>query len=449
MSDPGEKGAPVHYDRHSPDYIHEFEEITHDLQARCPVAWTDTYGGHWVASGYGEVFEIARDATLLSNDFDFRNERKGYQGISIPGQPGRQSRGGFLEMDPPEQRDYRKVLDPYLSPAAVARWRPMVEDLTRASLDERFQSGTIDFVDDLANIVPAVMTLAMMGLPLADWVIYCEPAHAGVYTRPDSPDMPRVIEASLAMAARLAESVAEIRHNARPGMVDALVRASVCGEPLSDEDIRDTLGLLIGGGFDTTTALTAHALEWLSQNPTERARLRADAAGLLDSATEEFLRFYAPAPGDGRTVTRDVQLAGRRLEESDRLWLSWAMANRDPSVFPDPDVIRVDRQHNRHTSFGLGLHRCIGSNVARAVFKTMLSAVLERMPDYRCDAAGAVSYDTVGVINGMKHLPATFTPGPRLGPGLDETVARWQRTIDEERLAEPVVRTSPAEGAPS
>ena len=319
----------------------------------------------------------------------------------------------------------------------------------RASLDERVQSGTIDFVDDLANIVPAVMTLAMMGLPLAERVIYCEPASAGVYTRPDSPDMPRVIEASLAMAARLAESVAEIRHNARPGMVDALVRASVCGGPLSDEDIRDTLGLLIGGGFDTTTALTAHALEWLSQNPTERARLRADAAGLLDSATEEFLRFYAPAPGDGRTVTRDVQLAGRRLEESDRLWLSWAMANRDPSVFPDPDMIRVDRKHNRHTSFGLGLHRCIGSNVARAVFKTMLSAVLERMPDYRCDPAGAVSYDTVGVINGMKHLPATFTPGPRLGPGLDETIARWQRTIDEERLAAPVVRTSPAEGAPS
>ncbi len=447
MSIEGDKRTPVHYDRHSPDYIHKFEEITHGLHARCPLAWSDTYGGHWVASGYEEAFQIARDATLLSNDFDFRGERKGYQGISIPRQPGRQSRGGFLEMDPPEQRDYRKVLDPYLSPAAVARWKPMVDDLTRASLDERIQSGTIDFVDDLANIVPAVMTLGMMGLPLADWVIYCEPAHAGVYTPPDSPDLPRVIEASLAMAARLAESVVEIRRNPRPGMVDALVRGSVCGEPLSDEDIRDTLGLLIGGGFDTTTALSAHALEWLSENPAERERLRADLGGLLDSATEEFLRFYTPAPGDGRTVTRDLELSGKRLEESDRLWLSWAMANRDPSVFPDPDVIKVDRKHNRHTSFGLGLHRCIGSNVARAVFKTMLSAVLERMPDYRCDPAGAVNYDTVGVINGMKHLPAMFTPGRRLGPGLDETITRWQQTIDEERLAEPVVRASHDEDA--
>ena len=93
----------------------------------------------------------------------------------------------------------------------------MVEDLTRACLDERIQSGRIDFVDDLANVVPAVMTLAMMGLPLADWVIYCEPTHALLYTPPDSPDMRRVVVASLASAARMADSVAEIRRRPPPG----------------------------------------------------------------------------------------------------------------------------------------------------------------------------------------------------------------------------------------
>ena len=440
----GDKEAPVHYDRHSPDYIDHFDDITHELHSKCPIAWSDTYGGHWVASGYKEVFEIARDATLLSNDHDFRGERKSYQGITIPSQPGRASRGGFLEMDPPEQRDYRRILDPYLSPAAVARWAPMVEDLTRASLDERIETGTIDFVDDLANIVPAVMTLAMLGLPLVDWVIYCEPAHAGVYTPPDSPDMPRVIAAGMAMGQRLAESVIDVRRNRWPGMVDALVTGQVCGAPISDDDIRDTVILLIGGGFDTTTSLTAHSLEWLSEHPAERDRLRADPHGLLDSATEEFLRFYTPAPGDGRTVTRQHELSGKRLEEADRLWLSWSMANRDPSVFPDPDDVKIDRKHNRHTSFGLGLHRCIGSNVARSVFKTMLSAVLQRMPDYRCDPAGAVHYDTIGTINGMKHLPATFTPGSRLGAGLDETISHWQKVVVEQRLAEPVVRGAQA-----
>jgi hypothetical protein len=114
------------------------------------------------------------------------------------------------------------------------------------------------------------------------------------------------------------------------------------------------------------------------------------------------------------------------------------MANRDPSVFENPNEIELDRRGNRHLSFGLGIHRCIGSNVARTVFKRMLIAVLDRMPDFRCEPEGTVHYDTIGVIQGMRHLPATFTPGPRLGPGLDETLARLQQVVDEQRLAEPV-----------
>ena len=95
------------------------------------------------------------------------------------------------------------------------------------------------------------------------------------------------------------------------------------------------------------------------------------------------------------------------------------MSNRDPEVFPNPNEVELDRTGNRHHSFGLGLHRCIGSNVARMVFKRMVVAVLDRMPDYVCDPAGAEHYQTIGIIQGMKHLPATFTPGPRIGDGLD------------------------------
>jgi cytochrome P450 len=106
-------------------------------------------------------------------------------------------------MDPPGQRHYRQALNPYLSPAAVARWTPFVQEVTQATLNERIESGQIDFVDDLANIVPAVLTLAMMGLPLADWHIYCEPAHAQVYTKPDSVEMPAVLESIMEMNRRL------------------------------------------------------------------------------------------------------------------------------------------------------------------------------------------------------------------------------------------------------
>lgn len=439
MPDNDLKANPVHYDRHAPDYKDHFEAITNDLHSKCPIAWTDTYDGHWVASGYREVFEIARSPSL-SNDHDVKGVRRGYKGISIPSLSPMQ--GGFLEMDPPEQRDYRRALDPYLSPAAVARWKPMVEDLTRACLDERIEHGEIDFVDHLANVVPAVLTLALMGLPLVDWEIYCEPAHATVYTPPDSPDMARVMAMHIEMAQHLAKAVVEARERPRPGMIKALVEAAIAGKPADDEEIVGVLTLLIGGGFDTTTALTAHSLEWLYEHPVERERLAGDLPGLLDTATEEFLRFYTPAPGDGRTINRDCAMAGAEFSEGDRLWLSWAMANRDPAVFADPDAVVLDRKMNRHTSFGLGVHRCIGSNVARMTFKTMLTQVLRRMPDYACVPRGAVHYDTVGVINGMKHLPATFSPGEREGDSLAETIARWQVACDEQQMAAPVTRRS-------
>jgi cytochrome P450 len=427
------------FDRHTPQYRLKFESITREMHAKCPVAWSETHGGHWVAAGNREVFEIARSAEYLSNDHDINNERRGYQGISIPPPPrAKKMQGGFLEMDPPEQRHYRQALNPYLSPAAIARWIPVVDELVRACLDEKIEEGRIDFVEDLANIVPAVLTLAMMGIPVKNWSVYSEPAHAGVYTPPDSPDMPRVEQMGLAMGRDLFTQLTEIRANPRPGLVDALVRAEIGGRRRDDMEILGVLLLLIGGGFDTTTALTAHALEWLSDNRDERDRLSRERETLLDSATEEFLRFYTPAPGDGRTISGDCEIAGTRFKEGERLWLSWAMANRDPSVFPEPDQIDMARTGTRHSSFGLGIHRCIGSNVARTVFKRMLVQVLDRMPDYRCDPDGTVHYETIGVIQGMRFLPATFTPGRRLGPGLDETLEIVQQACDEQRLAEPV-----------
>ena len=433
-----------HFDRHSPDYREKFLAITHDMQQRCPLAWTETYGGHWVAAGAPEVFELAR-CSHISNDHDVRGERRGYKGISIPTMLEAEGfRGGMLEMDNPEHRHYRNALNPYLSPAAVKRWEPFVDDVVRACLDERIEEGRIDFVDDLANIVPAVLTLVMLGVPLAQWTVYNEPAHASVYTPPDSPDTARVRELYFAMGVDLFKNLTEIRENPRPGIIDALAKLRIDGKPPPDIELLGMLNLLIGGGFDTTTALTAHALEWLSQNPAERDRLSHDRVSLLDSATEEFLRYFTPAPGDGRTFSEDINLGAVTMKEGERLWLSWAMANRDPALFDDPDRISLDRRGNRHFSFGLGVHRCIGSNLARTVFKSMLTAVLDRVPDYRCDSENTVHYDSIGVIQGMRHLPATFTPGDKLGPGLDATLEKLQRICDEQGFARPITERKEA-----
>ncbi|MFF7468642.1 cytochrome P450 [Streptomyces sp. NPDC008092] len=437
--DEARKQPRVHFDRHAPEYRHHFEEKTQEFHSGCPLAWSDTYGGHWVAAGNRELLAFARAGEQLSNDHDVHGERRGYQGINIPAPArGRGIRGGFLEMDPPEQRAYRGALNPYLSPAAIKRWIPFIDEVTRACLDERIESGRIDFVDDLANIVPAVFTLAMMGIPLKKWELYNEPAHAGVYTPPNSPEMARVVQAHMAMLKDIGATLQEVRANPRPGLVDALVRMEFDGKTPAEGDLVGALALLIGGGFDTTTALTAHALEWLSQHPAERERLSLERDTLLDTATEEFLRYFTPAPGDGRTVAEDCEISGKQFKEGDRLWLSWAMANRDPAVFADPDTVDLARGGNRHTAFGLGIHRCIGSNVARAVFKRMLLHVLDRLPDFVCDPEGTVHYETIGVIQGMRRLPATFTPGRRLGPGLAETLETLQRACDEQGLAEPV-----------
>ncbi|BBZ41476.1 cytochrome P450 [Mycobacterium conspicuum] len=444
VSDGDRRKPTYHFDRNAAEYRSQFEQITEEMHAKCPMAWTETYGGHWVAAGSNEVFELAR-CPAVSNDHDINNERRGYKGISIPtAKRVNVVRGGILEMDEPEHRIYRNVLNPYMSPAAVKRWEPFIDDVTRACLDEKIEGGSIDFVDDLANVVPAVLTLAMLGIPIKKWNLYSEPVHAAVYTPEHSPDIERVTAMHREMGLDMVNNMLEVRENPRPGILNGLLQMRIDGEPAPDLEILGNLGLVIGGGFDTTTALTAHTLEWLSEHPDERERLSQNRDTLLDPATEEFLRYFTPAAGDGRTFSEDVELDGNHFKEGERLWISWAMANRDPALFADPNNVILDRKGNRHFSFGLGLHRCKGSNVARTVFKSMLTAVLDRMPDYHCDPDGAVHYECIGVIQGMRKLPATFTPGPRIGAGLDETLDKLQRICDEQQLALPVTERTEA-----
>ena len=443
-ADNDRKKNAYHFDRHTSEYRLNFEKITEEMQSRCPMAWTDTYDGHWVAAGSKEVFELAR-CPAVSNDHDVTGEGSGYQGITIPkASRATAVRGGILEMDEPDHSTYRGALNPYLSPAAIKRWEPFVDEITRAALDEHIESGRIDFVDHLANVVPAVFTLAMMGVELKKWNIYSEPTHASVYTPEHSPDREKINAQHREMGIDILNNMFEIRENPRPGLVNALLQLRIDGEPAPDMEILGNIGLIIGGGFDTTTALTAHALEWLGENADQRERLSRERDTLLHPATEEFLRFFTPAPGDGRTFSEDMEFEETRFKEGERLWISWAMANRDPSVFHDPNEIILDRKGNRHFSFGIGVHRCVGSNVARSVFKSMLTAVLDRMPDYVCDPDGTVHYETIGVIQGMQHLPAAFTAGPRLGPGLDETLDKLQRICDEQELARPITERKEA-----
>jgi cytochrome P450 len=431
----------VEFDQHSLEYQAHSAELSHELRSKCPVTWSESHGGFWVVTALDEVSAMYKHPELFSAVKDTENHDSIYRGIQIPdAQPD--ITAGFLEMDPPVQLDFRRVLNPYLSPAAIEKWRPLVHDLTHACIDDVIESGRFDFVDDLVNIVPAIVTMAMLGLPLSSWEVYCEPTHAMVYTPPDSPDLPRVQGMALNMVMDLAGALAAAREHPRPGIIRSLIEAEVNGEPLDDAGIIGTVFLVIGGGFDTTTAFTSSVWRWLAEHPEEKARLLADPA-LLDTATEEFLRYFSPSQGDARTVTQDCEVAGYKFSEGDRVLLSFAMPNRDPKYFPDPDTVKLDRFPNRHAAFGLGNHRCIGSNIARMQFKTIMWETLQRIPEYSIDLGGTVRYESIGVINGNKHMPTTFEPGMRRGPGLAETMATWQAQLDAEAAA---VQTTGAAG---
>jgi len=192
---------------------------------------------------------------------------------------------------------------------------------------------------------------------------------------------------------------------------------------------------VVGGGFDTTTALTSNAFRWMAEHPAERARLAAADASLWDTATEEFLRYFSPSQGDARTVTQDCEVAGFEFAKHDRVLISFAIPNRDPKYFEDPDALKLDRFPNRHAAFGLGNHRCIGSNLARMQFKGIMQESLARIPEYEVSFDGVERYETIGVINGYKAMPFTFAPGAATGPGLQATIERWQAKLDAEAAA--------------
>lgn len=437
------KRCPIDYERHAPGFREGFVEKTHELHEKCPVAWTTSYEDHWVVTSMDELFALARRPEL-TNFRDADGSVNGYKGISIPAYDyGPYDTPSFLELDPPEQTDFRKVLNPYMSPAAVQRWIPVIDEIIHACIDEHIESGSIDFVDDLATVVPAVTTMGMLGLPLADWIVHSEAQHALMFTPPGSPDHDRVMKIVMDSRAALTAAVPEVRDDPRPGFIDALINATVAGKTLTDQEITGTVMLLVGGGFDTTTALTGQSLLWLSQHPDQRTRLKDEIDTLLDAATEEFLRYFTPAVGDARTFSENIEVDGIDFEEGERIWVSWAMANRTPEVFPNPDEVDFDRSGNRHAAFGLGIHRCIGSNVARTVFKRMITAVLERMPDFEVDTSAVRHYESVGQINGLVNLPATFSPGERRGPGLGETLERMQKVVVDEALAAPVTARRP------
>jgi cytochrome P450 len=189
-------------------------------------------------------------------------------------------------------------------------------------------------------------------------------------------------------------------------LIGRLLRFREDGRALGADAIVNIVTTLLYGAIGPTTFLLNGALVALDQDAEARCRL-VEEPELLTTATEELLRLISPVRSIGRTVTRSEPRFGHDFHEGDRVLLVWGAANRDPSVFADPDAFVVDRAPNRHLAFGAGIHRCLGAHLARVELRVVIGEVLRLLPDYRVDRTAGVGWQT-GHMCGISRLPVTY-----------------------------------------
>jgi cytochrome P450 len=411
MSRTAVRPQTVEFDHNSPQYAQQWRDIYSDLRQRCPVAHSEAYGGFYVLSRYKDVERALKDDDTFASHHS-TEEGSPFGGILIPPSPNVSTP---IEMDPPDFTPLRRLLNPYFSPGKADEWEPFTRDVTTGLIDQVIETGHVDLVDHIASPVPALLTAALLGLPLEDWRMYSEVAHAIVYTPPADPRFMDVVMRLQEIHERATKVGLQRRDDPKDDLLSAIATyRDAEGNLLPEHRITEFCSLIIGGGNDTTTSLLSQAFMWLSEHPEQRDWLRQDL-GRVKAACEEFLRYFTPTQALARTVRKPVEIAGYELQPGDRVLLSFASANQDPEEFDNPDEIVLDRFPNRHQAFGLGLHRCLGSNFTRMEFRVVLEEVLERLPDFVVDRSGSARYESIGIVNGWATMPAAFTPGSRKG----------------------------------
>lgn len=378
------------------------------LDGGCPVAWSEHNGGMWVVSSYDAIAAVFRDWERFSS------ERFDPDRCAISFSTGKVPLMLPEEADPPRWYDLRRALAVILSPQAAERLRPRARYWAHQHLDRVCEQGHADLVDDLTVPVPSAVVMEWMGFPEEEWDWFRAAFH-GVPAFPNgSPERRAASEAYGHVLERIVEEIADRRVSPRDDILTVLAHHEIDGEIVPDEIAHSLAFITLTGGVDTTTSLTGAAIAHLATHPADRQRL-LDDPGLLATATEEFLRFYPPARTHARTVAVDTEFEGVSMKRGERVCVSEVAAGRDEAAFPDARAFVIDRNPNRHLSFGVGIHRCPGSHLARVEFTEMMTALLERMPDFAIDPAAIVEYPDWSMAGGYRNLPTTFTPSAPRG----------------------------------
>lgn len=401
----------VDFDHCSTELPGRTQETLSGLRQQCPVARTDAHGGFWMALGYDEIVQAARDDATFSSQNNLDDLRPG---VAIPPMP---DRAGILETDPPRAHKLRKAFLPWFSPGAAQARAAQIQQITDYCIDQVIEKGQCDFTDDIAVPVPALLTMQFLGFPASDSLYMADLMHRHGYVAPGTPERTELMLEMDQLRERIWREAEQRRANPGKDFLSLLANLEIDGELMPLQEVTDNAWLVISGGVDTTTALLSHTFVHLTEHPEYRPRLLSEPR-LVSSAFDEYLRYFNPVQGLGRTVTKDCELGGQQLGANDRIWLLWASGNFDPRQFDAPDEFRADRSPNRHLGFGIGIHRCIGANIAQVSWTTVVRSVLTRMPDVMIDVAASTRYPAVPVINGWISTPATYTPGKRIGAEL-------------------------------
>ncbi|OMC40790.1 cytochrome [Mycobacterium sp. GA-1841] len=388
-----------HQDFNDNDFLYDVYSV---MRQQSPFARTDkpflsaTPAGAWVAVRYAECVQILQDWEHFSSN---------------PTPEGAEQLAGDLviTLDPPRQQKFRKVLNPYFSPARMKALRPEIGAETDLLIDDLIESGSGDLAQIAWRQPGIVFFKYLLGMPIEDVPLCVELTDTALNSATEQDRM----SAWGGLYQHLHDAVtARMDQPPRDDMIDVLLSAEIDGEKLSFGDVVSNAMLLVQAGLETTASAMSFAYHYLATNPAERDRLIGDPE-LLTRAVEEFIRFAGSIHGIPRTVAKEVELNGCTFSAGESVIVNYAAANRDEQEFPDADRCLLDRRENRHLGFGAGVHRCLGSNLARLEFQVGLERVLSRMPDFTLAAGEQAKFHGNSVTRGFRSVPVTFTPGRR------------------------------------
>ena len=282
-----------------------------------------------------------------------------------------------------------------------------MRDLTNSLIDEFVDRGRVEFSSELAVPLPCTVFLALMGLPQDDLDLFLR--YKDNIIRPEGMIDSRADairrETAQEMYAYFGQVIEERRREPRDDLVTRFVQAEVDGHRLTNDDILDIGFLFIIAGLDTVTATLTCSIAYLARNPEHRRALAADPS-LVPGAVEELLRWETPVPGVARVLAQDAEIAGTTYPAGTKCTVLIGSANTDESEFADPERVDFGREGNRHLGFGGGIHRCLGSHLARLELRVAIEEFHRRIPDYELAPDAAPTY-TPG-LRSVENLDLVF-----------------------------------------